>query len=134
MSRVVRFSIVAVVALAACQVVRPAAAQVDQPYGTYWGYGFGAPYNYYQRERINYYSLHPPVYYSHPVARPYGYSPFAYPPGTMTPDAPAGEPMSVTNPYVPQPVVKQTGTDRVTGGPETIVNPYASPERLSAKP
>ena len=36
--------------------------------------------------RIPYYSLYPPVYYSYPVARTYGYSPFAYPPGTMTPE------------------------------------------------
>jgi hypothetical protein len=34
---------------------------------------------------LPYYAAHPPVYYSHVVARPYGYSPFAYYPGIVTP-------------------------------------------------
>jgi hypothetical protein len=33
-----------------------------------------------------YYALHPPVYYSYPVPRSYGYSPFAYPGCVPTPD------------------------------------------------
>ena len=37
-------------------------------------------------DNVPYYSAFPPVYYSVPVARTYGYSPFAYPPGTMTPE------------------------------------------------
>ncbi len=32
-----------------------------------------------------YFALHPPVYYSCPVPRSYGYSPFAYPPCVQTP-------------------------------------------------
>src|ERR1700742_789907 len=49
--------------------------------------GFGLAELY--RELLNnvpYYALHPPVYYSYPVPRTYGYSPFAYPPSVMTPD------------------------------------------------
>ena len=61
----------------------------------------GGPYNYIQQEHIPYYSLHPPVYYSMPVPRSYGYSPFAYPPGTMTPEV-VVEPMEIKNPYVPE--------------------------------
>jgi hypothetical protein len=48
-----------------------------------------------------YFALHPPVYYSCPVPRSYGYSPYAYPPCVQTPevdflnfpngDAPNGE-------------------------------------------
>src|SRR3954454_5104730 len=51
---------------------------------------------------LPYFALHPPVYYSCPVPRTYGYSPFAYPPGTMTPDV-IGEsqPVTINNPYVP---------------------------------
>ena len=51
---------------------------------------------------LPYFALHPPVYYSEPVPRTYGYSPFAYPPGVMTPEL-VGEPQPVTinNPYVP---------------------------------
>ncbi len=33
-----------------------------------------------------YYALHPPVYYSCPVPRSYGYSPFAYPGCVQTPE------------------------------------------------
>src|SRR3970040_1649331 len=45
----------------------------------------------------------PPVYYSYPVPRTYGYSPFAYPPHVMTPEI-EGKPTAVeiVNPYVPQ--------------------------------
>src|SRR5436305_2234169 len=35
---------------------------------------------------LPYFALHPPVYYSYPVPRTYGYSPFAYGPEVMTPD------------------------------------------------
>ena len=54
--------------------------------GGSYGLGFfnyGSPWVY--QQRIPYYALYPPVYYSYPVARTYGYSPFAYPPGTLTP-------------------------------------------------
>src|SRR5262245_27891802 len=37
-------------------------------------------------KNVPFYALHPPVYYSYPVPRTYGYSPFAYGPWTMTPD------------------------------------------------
>ena len=44
----------------------------------------------------------PPVYYSQPVARPYGYSPFAYPGWVRTPEIAeaACEPLTLDNPYV----------------------------------
>ena len=54
-------------------------------------------------ERIPYYALFPPVYYSYPVARPYGTSPFAYPPGTITPEVTQQvAPVEYRNPFVPQ--------------------------------
>lgn len=46
-----------------------------------------------------YFSIHPPVYYSVPVPRTYGYSPFAYPGGVPTPDVQLG-PEEIVNPYV----------------------------------
>ncbi len=52
-----------------------------------------------------YFALHPPVYYSAPVPRTYGYSPFAYPGSVPTPE-----------------IVEPTG-------PATIVNPYAKPSK-----
>ena len=40
-----------------------------------------SPYSLGQIPVPPYFALHPPVYYSQPVARPYGYSPFALRPG-----------------------------------------------------
>ena len=58
----------------------------DQPY--FGGYGcwsgYGYPQTYYGGQ-IPYFALYPPVYYSHRVARTYGYGPFAYPAGVLTP-------------------------------------------------
>ena len=65
------------------------------------GYDYGYLYNSLDYN-VPYFSAHPPVYYSYPVPRTYGYSPFAYPPYVMTPDL--GEdsaPVEITNPYVP---------------------------------
>jgi hypothetical protein len=49
------------------------------------GWGFGWPTGCGTGDTIPYFSLFPPVYYSYHVPRPYGYSPFAYPPGVFTP-------------------------------------------------
>ena len=52
-------------------------------YAGYWGNVYETSY---VGDSVPYFALHPPVYYSYKVARTYGYSPFAYPPGVMTPD------------------------------------------------
>jgi len=68
------------------------------------GYGFPGLYNYYVNpyypsdRRMPYFAEHPPVYYSFPVARPYGLSPYAYPP-TYEPPV-VVEPLVVPNPHV----------------------------------
>lgn len=89
--------------------------------GPAWG-GFGTFPSIYSTESIPYFAEFPPVYYSHPVARTYGYSPYAYPPGVITPRRPrpaetsripsldrhypasccvaAAEPLRIKNPYV----------------------------------
>ena len=100
----------------------------DVVYGNAYG---GAWYGYiypgtYAGQSVPYFSVHPPVYYSYRVARTYGYSPFAYPPGVLTPGsqspswapvqngytATAGEtpeaqqgkpPLKIDNPFVDQP-------------------------------
>jgi hypothetical protein len=101
------------------------------------GYGIGF-YNYGNGGGINqpsipYYALYPPVYYSFPVARTYGYSPFAYPPGVMTPDViPNSGPIEFQNPYVPkapEPVQPKPASDKVTTGPRTYQNPYVTHSR-----
>jgi hypothetical protein len=68
----------------------------------YCGSGYGACGNDGYNDHIPYFALHPPVYYSVPVARTYGYSPFAYPPSVMTPPVEEGGPQEITNPYVPK--------------------------------
>jgi hypothetical protein len=95
------------------------------------GYGWGAPYSYYQRETIPYFSLHPPVYYSKVVPRTYGYSPFAYPPGTMTPEVQEDKSITLQNPYVKPEEVKAEKTSvkksAIDGGSAMIQNPFVLP-------
>ena len=70
------------------------------------------------------------------MPRPYGYSPFAYPPGTPTPEIlmeAAGAQLMV-NPHAPKTSVAAPSTEQVTG-PRTIRNPYAAqPEIALATP
>jgi hypothetical protein len=90
------------------------------------GYGFGY-FNYGSGinnagDHIPFYALYPPVYYSFPVARPYGYSPFAYPPGVATPDIPPAA-AQYRNPFVPQNPDAKPTSDR-TAGPRMYLNPF----------
>lgn len=89
------------------------------------GWPYYVPYNVYGQDYIPYFARHPPVYYSYPVPRTYGYSPFAYPPSVMTPEitieAPA--PKLMSNPYVP----KSEAEDRSASTkvePQLVINPY----------
>jgi hypothetical protein len=112
------------------------------------GFGFNAFYDdgwdiaELYRELLNnvpYYALHPPVYYSYPVPRTYGYSPFAYPPHVMTPDVVIeSQPVTIHNPHVPQQPADAKEADRAastTRQPEPLViaNPYAAPARAVAQ-
>ena len=106
--------------------------------GGYGCYGFGLPYamnyllpqSHYSSGRIPtppYFALHPPVYYDIPVARTYGYSPFAYPPYVRTPDAPRDRSKMIINPHVAP--AKTTGATKdeqvaVIRQPRIIANPY----------
>jgi hypothetical protein len=90
------------------------------------GYGFGY-FNYgsglnSMNQSIPFYALYPPVYYSYPVARPYGYSPFAYPPGVATPETPPAA-AQYLNPYVPQKAEPKGVSERIAG-PRVYVNPF----------
>ena len=73
---------VAVAAVLLC-VCGEALAENGPAYGCY---AWALPPSIYVNDYIPYYAAHPPVYYSYPVPRPYGFSPYAYPPGTMTPE------------------------------------------------
>jgi hypothetical protein len=105
MNRLLRNKAIHVLALATLTIVTTICATPASAQGWDWG-GFGANYPYgLYGSRINeipYFSLFPPVYYSMPVPRTYGWSPFAYPPGTMTPEVVVDNPQDITNPYVPQ--------------------------------
>jgi hypothetical protein len=109
--------------------------------GGYGGYGWDIAELYRQLyNNLPYFALHPPVYYSYPVPRTYGYSPFAYPPGVMTPDAAGVQPLEIMNPYVPTPQekpvsVKKDSTAAASAQPEplVIVNPFVAPNRAVAR-
>ena len=102
-----------------------------------WDNGYGWLYNTLRYE-VPHFAAFPPVYYSEPVPRTYGYSPFAYPPGVMTPEI-VGEaqPITINNPYVPAsktaspPPAADSNSDRAaavsrTVEPLVVVNPYVT--------
>jgi hypothetical protein len=93
-------------------------------------YGYAELY----RELYNnlpYFALHPPVYYSYPVPRTYGYSPFAYPGYVMTPEVELPQPQTIINPHVPAEPAKPAlaPADRATQSasriePLVVENPF----------
>ncbi len=97
-----------------------------------FGYGFADIGRLYGvlAQNVPYYAAFPPVYYSVPVPRTYGYSPFAYPPGFVTPEVVAEDcaPAEILNPFVPSSSVTEPEADQVTSGrtngPLVVMNPY----------
>ncbi|MCC7473789.1 MAG: hypothetical protein IT425_00210 [Pirellulales bacterium] len=101
MKRFLSIATLALIALAT-SFSSPAAAQCGGAYG-YWDGGYGYLYNSLRYE-VPHFAAFPPVYYSVPVPRTYGYSPFAYPPHVMTPEVAAeAQPLTIDNPFVPSP-------------------------------
>lgn len=119
-----RLALLAVLAVcgAALSLGASGEAFADGPYGVYAWPAWER--SVYVRENIPFYALHPPVYYSYPVARPYGYSPFAYPPGVKTPEVEAPRPAILQNPHI----AGFGGDARVSSTakvqPKRIQNPY----------
>jgi len=104
-------------------------------YGGYGGYGYDVGQLYrVLAENVPYFSAFPPVYYSAPVPRSYGYSPFAYPPGVMTPDVVKVAPQEILNPHVPAETssASEESTKVTAWQPLTIENPYVT-SRLAQK-
>ena len=101
-----------------------------------WGWGgYDMGYMYGQMAyNVPHFAAFPPVYYSYPVPRTYGYSPFAYPPGTMTPEVVMGDeqPVEIINPYVPSKETSATKVDQSAAAapkntqpqPLVIINPF----------
>jgi hypothetical protein len=104
----------------------------------FWGYAdlYRELYN-----NLPYFALHPPVYYSYPVPRTYGYSPFAYPPYVMTPDPHCeAQPLEIINPHVPksqenpaEPETERAVKAAVQPEPLVIVNPFVTPRQSVAQ-
>jgi len=114
----------------------------SQPPAACGGYGYGWGYLYNSLDyNVPYFAAHPPVYYSYPVPRTYGYSPFAYPPNVMTPEVvQEAKPVQIVNPYVPkaQRTEQEPEQDRAVKAdrqpqPLVIINPYFSPSRSVAQ-
>ena len=84
-------------------------------FGGFGGTTFSTIWDLYLRGDIPippYFALHPPVYYSYPVPRTYGYSPFAYPGHVRTPDVTMHEePTTIVNPYVPSSQTKKNTSE-----------------------
>jgi hypothetical protein len=70
-----------------------------------------------------YFAIHPPVYYSHPYYRPYGWSPFAQP-GYVAPAMLRPEPRMVINPMVPAKAAQPNAVKENMAQWELIQNPY----------
>jgi len=119
-----------VVAVLAALSVANAAMAAHGPYYGYAGYGYGPWWSYgfpaktVVNSTLPYYSVFPPVYYSYPVARPYGYSPYAYPPGTPTPSKHVSAPVKVRNVFA-------AGRKQAEAGPKRIKNPFVASSGLS---
>src|SRR5437764_7667500 len=99
-----RQSLVLTLLLGLCVLGTLSTAQAQDGCGGYgWGCdsGYGWMYNSLRYE-VPHFAAYPPVYYSVPVPRTYGYSPFAYPPYVMTPDVvEEKKPVTIINPFVP---------------------------------
>ncbi len=97
----------------------------------YWGWsGLGHRCSTVRDFSVPYYAVYPPVYYAESVARPYGYSPFAYPPGTPTPSGivSSAEPVRMDNGFVSG---RRGPQKAAASGPQRIQNPFVSGAALA---
>jgi hypothetical protein len=101
----------------------------------YFGGDFGriSPYSSGLIPMPPYFAIHPPVYYSAPVPRAYGWSPFAYPEYVMTPEAkPPVKPAMFLNPFVdpPKPAVEKKIEHKSAAMPKIMLNPFVEQNRV----
>lgn len=108
--------------------------------GAFWGLNQLQLNPYHPSDRqIPYFAAHPPVYYSYPVPRTYGYSPYASPPTYTAPEVRI-DPVIITNPYIQQAPAEPAKADKTeasnqaersaaaerTPGPLMVINPFVS--------
>ncbi|MCH7726457.1 MAG: hypothetical protein IH991_08275 [Planctomycetes bacterium] len=105
-------------------------ARADGPFRAYggcypWGF-YGGNFANPNRRVIPYFAQHPPVYYSDIVPRPFGYSPYALPPGIapveVVKEAPKAQ--EVINPYFRPKKEKATLDKTAVAVPQVIENPF----------
>ena len=138
-----RFVLCLIVAAMCCFSFAPAAkaqcgAGCGYGYGGgLWGWDVGRLYGV-LANNVPYYAAFPPVYYSAPIPRTYGYSPFAYPPGVMTPElVESSQPLEIINPHFQSSTATASEEaeakveDQVTAAPKTqgplvVLNPYVT--------
>ena len=127
----VRLLLVAAIGAAAALAAESASAQDIQVrhYNSDFGmYGWERPYASSRIPTPPYFAIHPPVYYSYPVPRTYGYSPYAYPSYVMTPEIKQPvEPAVYDNPYVEQEATPAADTKEASHlrvQPQVIENPH----------
>ena len=91
-----------------------------------WGHPLEMPYAMKRIPTPPYFALHPPVYYSYPVPRTYGWSPFAYPGTFKTPSVALSDPREMINPHVKpdEQVPEKNSSTRTVSAPKLIINPY----------
>lgn len=100
-----------------------ASASACWPYqGPYSGWCGDGYYSNYSQESVPYFALHPPVYYSYPVARTYGLYPFPYFAEAAMPQAVVAEPRLLINRFVDQKIAAESNV--VERQPLRIANPY----------
>ena len=127
---------VGLLALSSCVVGQDVASAFDGPLGGF-GYNYGALYNSLDY-RVPYFAAHPPVYYSAPVPRTYGHSPFAYPPYFRTPEiVPDAAGVTIVNPFAAtkESTPRSSSPDQLDDNlvrqdvpslPLIVTNPYAN--------
>jgi hypothetical protein len=74
-----------------------------------------------------YFAIHPPVYYSHAIPRPYGYSPYAYP-ATTPPIPELVKPAVFHNPFVPKQTSDKQAKAEAASTPLVQANPFYKAE------
>ncbi|MCI0333220.1 MAG: hypothetical protein L0228_08365 [Planctomycetes bacterium] len=137
-----RHFLICAAALGALSFATAKSARADCGYGggCDWGYGYGYLYNILRYE-VPHFAAFPPVYYSYPVPRTYGYSPFAYPPHVMTPEI-VGEvkPLEIINPHVDsteaKPAKAKSDRSAATSArtePLVVINPFVAANRAVAQ-
>ncbi|HAY78733.1 MAG TPA: hypothetical protein DCY79_02870 [Planctomycetaceae bacterium] len=106
--------------------VAPAAAV--EPYGFVINGNYGGlPRSYQYRVPVPpYFAVHPPVYYSHRVYRPYGLSPYAWPATPRNYARAQQPPQMVYNPFTPQAESQAEGDAVATVQPQMVYNPFVT--------